>query len=137
MKVKDWYGPKDQMCNLGRLSWSVPRLFELARELPVMDVPLNHLSLYYTYEKLTLREMVTAAMSVNLSLVTVAQGEIVKKLAGWAGLLALPTLIASWYGMNFEHMPELPGRYSYWILIGIVMVACVLLYRYLRKARWL
>ena len=39
--------------------------------------------------------------------------------------------------MNFEHMPELPGRYSYWILIGIVMVACVLLYRYLRKARWL
>ena len=85
----------------------------------------------------TLREMVAAAMSVNLSLVTVAQGEIVKKLAGWAGLLALPTLIASWYGMNFEHMPELPGRYSYWILIGIVLVACVLLHRYLRKVRWL
>jgi hypothetical protein len=51
MKVKDWHEPKDQMCNLGRHSWSVPRLFELARELPVMDVPLNHLSLYYTYEK--------------------------------------------------------------------------------------
>jgi len=85
----------------------------------------------------TLREMVSAAMSVNLSLVTVAQGEIVKKLAGWAGLLAAPTLIASWYGMNFKHMPELQGRYSYAVLIGVVALFCVLLYRYLRKVRWL
>ena len=85
----------------------------------------------------TLREMVSAAMSVNLSLVTVAQGEVVKRLAGWAALLAAPTLIASWYGMNFKHMPELRGTYSYWILIGIVLVACTVLYRYLRKVGWL
>ena len=85
----------------------------------------------------TLREMVSAAMNVNLSLVTVAQGEIVKKLAGWAGLLAAPTLIASWYGMNFEHMPELHGRYSYFALIGVVALFCLLLHRYLRKVRWL
>lgn len=85
----------------------------------------------------TLREMVAAAMNVNLSLVTVAQGEIVKKLAGWAGLLAAPTLITSWYGMNFEHMPELGGRYSYLVLIGVVALACIGLYRYLRKISWL
>jgi hypothetical protein len=65
MKIKEWCEPKDQMCRLGRHSWSVPRLFELARELPVMDVPLNHLSLYYTYEKLTLREMVMHMKAVN------------------------------------------------------------------------
>ena len=85
----------------------------------------------------TLREMVAAAMNVNLSLVTVAQGEIVKRLAGWAALLAAPTLIASWYGMNFEHMPELHGRWSYGVLIGVVAAVCVLLYRYLRKVGWL
>ncbi|MDQ3160226.1 MAG: magnesium/cobalt transporter CorA [Pseudomonadota bacterium] len=85
----------------------------------------------------TQREMVAAAMSVYLSLVTVAQGEVVKKLAGWAGLLAAPTLVASWYGMNFEYMPELHGRYSYAILIGLVALSSVLLYRYLRKVRWL
>ena len=85
----------------------------------------------------TLREMVSAAMNVNLSLVTVAQGEVVKRLAGWAALLAAPTLIASWYGMNFTHMPELAGPYSYWILIGIVLIVCTGLYRYLRKVRWL
>jgi magnesium transporter len=85
----------------------------------------------------TLREMLTAAMSVNLSLVTIAQGEIVKKLAGWAALLAAPTLIASWYGMNFTHMPELAGRHSYFILIGAVIVVVFVLYRYLKKVRWL
>ncbi len=85
----------------------------------------------------TMREMMTAAMGMNLSLVTIAQGEIVKKLAGWAALLAAPTLITSWYGMNFQYMPELHGRYSYHILIAVVIVVCVLLYRYLRKVQWL
>lgn len=65
MKIKAWHSPQDQMCSLGRHSWSVPRLFELARELPVMDVPLDHLSLYYTYDKLTMREMVTHMQAVN------------------------------------------------------------------------
>lgn len=85
----------------------------------------------------TLREMLSAAMSMNLSLVTVNQGEVVKKLAGWAGLLAAPTLIASWYGMNFVHIPELEGRYSYFVVIGVTFVVCVALYRYLKKVSWL
>lgn len=85
----------------------------------------------------TLREMLTAAMSVNLALVTVAQGEVVKRLAGWAGLLAAPTLITSWYGMNFEHMPELAGPYSYPVLIGVTVGVCALLYSLLKRARWL
>ncbi|KAA2284821.1 magnesium/cobalt transporter CorA [Arenimonas fontis] len=85
----------------------------------------------------TLREMLTAAMSVNLALVAVAQGEVVKRLAGWAALLAAPTLIASWYGMNFRHMPELDGRYSYLVLLGLVVLVVLGLYLLLRRARWL
>jgi len=65
MKVKDWLGSKDQFARLGQLVWSVPRLFELSRNLPVMDVPLDHLSLYYTYNNLTLREMVMHMKAVN------------------------------------------------------------------------
>lgn len=84
-----------------------------------------------------LRDTASAAVSVNLSLVNYAQGEVVKKLAGWAALLALPTLVASWYGMNFEHMPELARPYAYPVLIGVVALGCVLLYRYLKKVRWL
>lgn len=85
----------------------------------------------------TLREMLTAAMNVHLSLVTIHQGEVVKKLAGWAALLAAPTLVASWYGMNFEHMPELGGRWSYAVVIVVTSLACLGLYRYLKKVRWL
>jgi magnesium transporter len=84
-----------------------------------------------------LRDMLGTALSVNQSLVTLAQGEVVKRLAGWAALLAAPTLIASWYGMNFEQMPELHGRYSYAVLIGGVLLLVGVLYRYLKRVRWL
>lgn len=83
------------------------------------------------------REMAATAMNTNLSLVTINQGEVVKKLAGWAGLLAVPTLVASWYGMNFHDMPELARPHAYAVLIGVVGVACIVLYRYLKKVRWL
>ena len=85
----------------------------------------------------TQREMLSAAMSVNLSMVTIHQGEVVKKLAGWAGLLAVPTLLASWYGMNFEFMPEVHSRHGYAVMIGVVAVVCIGLYRYLKKVKWL
>ena len=38
---------------------------------------------------------------------------------------------------EFRNMPELHGRYSYYVLIGVVAVVCLWLYRYLRKVRWL
>ena len=85
----------------------------------------------------TLREMLTAAMSVNLALVTVAQGEVVKRLAGWAALLAAPTLITSWYGMNFPHMPEFATRFGYPGVIGVTAVVVGGLFVLLRRARWL
>jgi len=85
----------------------------------------------------TLREMLTAAMSVNLAMATVAQGEVVKRLAGWAALLAAPTLIASWYGMNFAHMPELAGRNSYLGVIGVTVAIVGVIFILLRRARWI
>lgn len=85
----------------------------------------------------TLREMLTAAMSVNLALVTVAQGEVVKRLAGWAALLAAPTLITSWYGMNFPHMPEFATRFGYAGVIGVTALVVGGLFLLLRRARWL
>lgn len=85
----------------------------------------------------TMREMLTAALSVNLSLVTVAQGEVVKRLAGWAALLAAPTLLASWYGMNFKSMHELDLPWAYHAIIGITALVCGTLYVVLRRAKWL
>ncbi len=85
----------------------------------------------------TMRETISSAMTTNLSLVTVSQGDTMKRLAGWAALLAAPTLITSWYGMNFQYMPELHFKYSYGILFGTVAVICLSLYWALKRAKWL
>jgi len=85
----------------------------------------------------SMREMLGAAMSVNLSLITVRQNEVVKRLAGWAALLAAPTLLASWYGMNFHDMPELASRYAYPTIISATVVICATLFIVLKRAKWL
>lgn len=85
----------------------------------------------------TMRETISSAMTTNLSLVTVSQGNTMKRLTGWAALLAAPTLVTSWYGMNFEFMPELHFKYSYLVLISTTALFCLGLYVTLKRAKWL
>ena len=84
-----------------------------------------------------MREMLAAAINVNLSLVTFGQNEVMKKLAGWAAMLAAPTLITSWYGMNFTHMPELAQPWAYPTVIAIVVSVVTTIFIGLKKAKWL
>lgn len=84
-----------------------------------------------------MQEMINAAMQVALAQITIRQNEVVKRLAGWGAILAVPTMVFSLYGMNFKFMPELEWQWSYpGVLIGIV-AGCVVLYRRLRKVGWL
>jgi len=85
----------------------------------------------------TMSEMVSAAMSVNLAMVSVGQNEVVKQLAGWAGIIAVPTLVASIYGMNFERMPELALPYGYPVAVASMFGVAATLYWRLKKAGWL
>lgn len=85
----------------------------------------------------TIREMLTTAIQVNLALVTVGQNEVVKRLAGWGAILAIPTVVFSMYGMNFQIMPELNQRYGYPLVVGATALACTLLRRRLVKAGWI
>ncbi len=84
-----------------------------------------------------LNELLSSAIQVNLSLVTVKQNEVVKKLAGWAALLALPTLVTSVYGMNFKFMPELDMHYAYPVVVSLTALACLRLHGTLKKAGWM
>jgi magnesium transporter len=84
-----------------------------------------------------MREMLTAAINVNLSLVSLRQNEVMKKLAGWAAMLAAPTLLTSWYGMNFTHMPELTRPWAYPAMIVLMGVIVGGIYIGLKRARWL
>lgn len=85
----------------------------------------------------TLREMLTAALNVNLAPVTVRQGEVVKRIGAWAALLAVPTLVTGWYGMNFSIMPELHGRWSYPVLAAVVLLIVATLHRAFKRSGWL
>ena len=85
----------------------------------------------------SLRDMVVTAISVNLSLVAIQDTEVSKRLASYAALFAVPTMIAGIYGMNFEHMPELSSPYGYpLVLVATAALDLYLFYRF-RKAGWL
>lgn len=83
-----------------------------------------------------MRDMLTTAMQVNLALVANNQNEVVKRLAGWGAILAIPTVIFSLYGMNFDRMPELKWPAGYPMVVALTAFACVLVHRRLRRAGW-
>lgn len=72
MKIKNWCEPSNQLCTLGKHQWSVSRLHELAKNLKVMEVPLDHLNVYYIYERLTLRDMVMHIRAIEAADMTYA-----------------------------------------------------------------
>jgi magnesium transporter len=84
-----------------------------------------------------LREMVVTAISVNLSMITLQDNQNTKQLAAYAALVAVPTLIAGIYGMNFEHMPETKWRFGYPMVLAIMAGIDFYLFRRFRKAGWL
>jgi len=65
VKIQTWETPDNQECNIGRHTWSVSRIIQLAKDLPVMDVPLDHLFIYYKYENLTVRDFVMHMKAVQ------------------------------------------------------------------------
>jgi magnesium transporter len=85
----------------------------------------------------TLRELVTSAFEAKLSLASMAMGEVTKQLAAWAAIIAVPTMIAGIYGMNFEFMPETHWRYSYYAVLAIMIGACGALYWRFKRSGWL
>ncbi len=84
-----------------------------------------------------LRDMVTTALAVNLAMITLEDNKVVKRLASYAALVAVPTLIAGVYGMNFENMPELKWKYGYPMALGIMVVIDVYIFSRLRNAGWI
>lgn len=65
MKIDKWASPGEQTCTLGRHEWSVARLIALSRDLPVMQIPLDHLNVYLKFNALTLREMAMHVAAIN------------------------------------------------------------------------
>ena len=83
------------------------------------------------------RETVHTAIQVALAMVATGQGEITRRLAAYAALVAVPTMIAGVYGMNFEHMPELKWQFGYPLSISVMVAIDLFLFWRFRKAGWI
>lgn len=84
-----------------------------------------------------IRETIGTAIQVNLSMVTIEESEVNKRLAAWAGIFAVATALAGIWGMNFEVMPELQWKYGYPTAIFVITTACIFLYIRFKRAGWL
>jgi magnesium transporter len=114
----------------GRVPQPCARLQEYFRDIYDHLVRLNQ-----SIE--SLREMVTTAITVNLSLLTIQESEVTKRLAAYAALVAVPTMIAGIYGMNFHNMPELSWEWGYPTSVATMTAIDAYLFYRFRKAKWL
>ena len=83
------------------------------------------------------RELLNTALEANFSLISISHGEVSKKFAGWAAIIAVPTMVASYYGMNFQFMPELKWHYGYPVVVAVTVFLCFFIFYKFRKAGWL
>ena len=83
------------------------------------------------------RELLNTALEANFSLISISQSEVSKKFAGWAAIIAVPTMVAGYYGMNFKFMPELEWHYGYPFVVIFTVSLCVIIYFLFKRSGWL
>ena len=97
-----------------------------------------HDHLVRTQDRLSLlMELLADALSTNVAQIGLRQNEDMRRISAWVAIVAVPTMIAGIYGMNFDHMPELEWRYGYYVVLGVIAVISLGLYRLFRRSGWL
>jgi magnesium transporter len=102
-------------------------------QLQSMQRDVHSLSDHASY----LTNKITFLLDAMLGVVQIEQNDIIKLFSVAAVVLMPPTLIASIYGMNFRHMPELEWEYGYPLAIGLMIVAAALPYFFFKWKKWL
>ncbi|MEU0528930.1 magnesium and cobalt transport protein CorA [Amycolatopsis tolypomycina] len=82
-------------------------------------------------------DLLTTLVNVTAAKVSLQQNGDMRKITAWAAIVAVPTMVVGIYGMNFDHMPELHWTFGYPLVMGVVLLACLLLYRTFRRNNWL
>lgn len=82
-------------------------------------------------------ELLAALVQVTLAQLSVMDNRDMRKLAAWAAIIAMPTMIAGVYGMNFQYMPELAMRWGYGWALGLMAGAALMLFRGFKRNGWL
>ncbi|OBJ04580.1 magnesium and cobalt transport protein CorA [Mycobacterium alsense] len=82
-------------------------------------------------------DMLNSLVQAALARVGMQQNNDMRKMAAWAGILAVPTMVAAIYGMNFHFMPELNWTWGYPAVMAVMAVVCLVLYFQFRNRDWL
>ena len=135
--------------DLLRLRNAVVPLVEVCRRLEHGNLPGIDLRMQTHFRDVTdhvrrvqeeidvLREVLAFVFETSLMTGQAQQTAITRKLAAWAAILAVPTAVAGIYGMNFDVMPELRFQYGYFVVLGVIIVACGTLFWRFRRSGWL
>ncbi len=83
------------------------------------------------------RDLLEGILQANLSLISLRQNEVVRSISAWAAIIAVPTFIASIYGMNFDDMPELGWGLGYPGVLALMVLAVLAIHRYFKRIEWL
>lgn len=82
-------------------------------------------------------DMLNSLVQAALARVGMQQNNDMRKMAAWAGILAVPTAVAAIYGMNFHFMPELDWTWGYPGIMALMALSCLILYFQFRRNHWL
>ena len=145
--------------NVGRVYQLKRQVLELKRAVAPLAIPLRHLAerpvrlvapeirthfrdvedhLTRVREQVAaFDELLTSILQASLAQLTVAENEDMRKISAWVAILAVPTMIAGIYGMNFTHMPALDSRFGYPAVLLATLVICAVLHRYFKRNGWL
>lgn len=134
---------------VGELRHAVAPLMEALGKLvggraPALCLPSQH---YFrnAYDHLSrinaatdsIRDTIGTAIQVNLSMVTIEEGEVTKRLAAWAAIVAVVPAFAGIWGMNFKYMPDLEWTYGYPLALALMIAVGGVLYSRFRAAKWI
>lgn len=106
---------------------------QLKAKLTTLTKDINSLTDYVIF----LSNKVNFLLDATLGMINIEQNNIIKIFSIASVILLPPTLIASIYGMNFTHMPELSWRLGYPFAILLMAIAAWLPYKFFKKKKWL
>lgn len=81
--------------------------------------------------------MLTSLVTATLAKLSLQQNSDMRKITAWAAIIAVPTVVAGVYGMNFDNMPETHWSFGYYLALGLMVAVCGVLYVVFHRNRWL
>lgn len=135
--------------DLLRLRNAAGPLVDVCRRLSAPDMALIRSEMFSYFRDVTdhirgveekidaLREVLAFAFETSLLMGQTQSNTVAKKLASWAAILAVPTALAGIYGMNFAYMPDTDSPYGFFVVLGVMLATCVVLYWRFRVNDWL